>query len=210
VYVIGHDTPGNQAIPLALPETQCVAHELANARIVQRTRARAAIEILFDFCRAEFGDQHLLGRQKMSAHTLCRIQNAMTFRHLLQYRPRQGVRKVEGDEIQACVLLPMGKAASLPNAHFTEPGLHCTLNDGGGRKVGTGVWFGHNCEFYAERVGADGTSARQPVWRPALLGEMDLVPHDLIDEVATRLWVFHEDSTEDFQGPYEEWKGKHN
>jgi ATPase subunit of ABC transporter with duplicated ATPase domains len=34
--------------------------------------------------------------------------------------------------------------------------------------------------------------------------------HDLIDEVATRLWVFHESSIEDFQGPYAEWKGKHN
>lgn len=34
--------------------------------------------------------------------------------------------------------------------------------------------------------------------------------HDLIDEVATRLWNFKEDSIEDFQGPYEEWKGKHN
>jgi ATPase subunit of ABC transporter with duplicated ATPase domains len=34
--------------------------------------------------------------------------------------------------------------------------------------------------------------------------------HDLIDEVATRLWNFKEDGIEDFQGPYEEWKGKHN
>jgi ATPase subunit of ABC transporter with duplicated ATPase domains len=34
--------------------------------------------------------------------------------------------------------------------------------------------------------------------------------HDLIDEVATRLWVFREDGIEDFQGPYAEWKGKHN
>ncbi len=34
--------------------------------------------------------------------------------------------------------------------------------------------------------------------------------HDLIDEVATRLWVFHQAEIEDFQGPYEEWKGKHN
>jgi ATPase subunit of ABC transporter with duplicated ATPase domains len=34
--------------------------------------------------------------------------------------------------------------------------------------------------------------------------------HDLIDEVATRLWVFHEKEIEDFQGPYAEWKGKHN
>jgi ATPase subunit of ABC transporter with duplicated ATPase domains len=34
--------------------------------------------------------------------------------------------------------------------------------------------------------------------------------HDLIDEVATRLWVFHEGMIEDFQGPYQEWKGKHN
>jgi ATPase subunit of ABC transporter with duplicated ATPase domains len=34
--------------------------------------------------------------------------------------------------------------------------------------------------------------------------------HDLIDEVATRLWVFHEDGIEDFQGPYAEWKGKHS
>jgi ATPase subunit of ABC transporter with duplicated ATPase domains len=34
--------------------------------------------------------------------------------------------------------------------------------------------------------------------------------HDLIDEVATRLWHFHPDGIEDFQGPYEEWKGKHN
>ena len=34
--------------------------------------------------------------------------------------------------------------------------------------------------------------------------------HDLIDEVATRLWVFKEDSIEDFQAPYAEWKGKHN
>lgn len=34
--------------------------------------------------------------------------------------------------------------------------------------------------------------------------------HDLIDEVATRLWVFQDGQIEDFQGPYEEWKGKHN
>jgi ATPase subunit of ABC transporter with duplicated ATPase domains len=34
--------------------------------------------------------------------------------------------------------------------------------------------------------------------------------HDLIDEVGTRLWVFHDGHLEDFQGPYEEWKGKHN
>jgi ATPase subunit of ABC transporter with duplicated ATPase domains len=34
--------------------------------------------------------------------------------------------------------------------------------------------------------------------------------HDLIDEVATRLWHFGPDGIEDFQGPYEEWKGKHN
>ncbi len=33
--------------------------------------------------------------------------------------------------------------------------------------------------------------------------------HDLIDEVATRLWHFTSDGIEDFQGPYEEWKGKH-
>ena len=34
--------------------------------------------------------------------------------------------------------------------------------------------------------------------------------HDLIDEVATRLWIFNDGQLEDFQGPYEEWKGKHN
>jgi ATPase subunit of ABC transporter with duplicated ATPase domains len=34
--------------------------------------------------------------------------------------------------------------------------------------------------------------------------------HDLIDEVASRLWIFHDGGIEDFQGPYEEWKGKHN
>jgi ATPase subunit of ABC transporter with duplicated ATPase domains len=34
--------------------------------------------------------------------------------------------------------------------------------------------------------------------------------HDLIDEVATRLWNFTPDGIEDFQGPYSEWKGKHN
>jgi hypothetical protein len=28
--------------------------------------------------------------------------------------------------------------------------------------------------------------------------------------VATRLWHFHEHEIEDFQGPYAEWKGKHN
>jgi ATPase subunit of ABC transporter with duplicated ATPase domains len=33
--------------------------------------------------------------------------------------------------------------------------------------------------------------------------------HDLIDEVATRLWIFQDGQIEDFQGPYEEWKGKH-
>ncbi len=33
--------------------------------------------------------------------------------------------------------------------------------------------------------------------------------HDLIDEVATRLWHFDENGIEDFQGPYAEWKGKH-
>ena len=34
--------------------------------------------------------------------------------------------------------------------------------------------------------------------------------HDLIDEVATRLWNFTAEGIEDFQGPYSEWKGKHN
>ena len=34
--------------------------------------------------------------------------------------------------------------------------------------------------------------------------------HDLIDEVATRLWNFKADGIEDFQGPYAAWKGKHN
>jgi hypothetical protein len=34
--------------------------------------------------------------------------------------------------------------------------------------------------------------------------------HDLIDEVATRLWIIHDGGIGDFQGPYEEWKGKHN
>src|SRR5579875_2212302 len=34
--------------------------------------------------------------------------------------------------------------------------------------------------------------------------------HDLIDEVATRLWVFDHGRIEDFQGPYAEWKGKHS
>jgi ATPase subunit of ABC transporter with duplicated ATPase domains len=34
--------------------------------------------------------------------------------------------------------------------------------------------------------------------------------HDLIDEVATRMWIFHDKEIEDFQGPYAEWKGKHN
>ncbi|WP_420239428.1 ABC-F family ATP-binding cassette domain-containing protein [Telmatobacter bradus] len=34
--------------------------------------------------------------------------------------------------------------------------------------------------------------------------------HDLIDEVATRLWVFKDGEIEDFQGPYVEWKGKHS
>jgi hypothetical protein len=34
--------------------------------------------------------------------------------------------------------------------------------------------------------------------------------HDLIDEVATRFWHFDEHGIADFQGIYEEWKGKHN
>lgn len=34
--------------------------------------------------------------------------------------------------------------------------------------------------------------------------------HDLIDEVASRLWIFDHGQIEDFQGPYVEWKGKHN
>ncbi|HET7104990.1 MAG TPA: ATP-binding cassette domain-containing protein [Terracidiphilus sp.] len=34
--------------------------------------------------------------------------------------------------------------------------------------------------------------------------------HDLIDEVATRLWNFTPSGIEDFQGPYSEWKGKHS
>jgi len=41
-------------------------------------------------------------------------------------------------------------------------------------------------------------------------GTVLLVTHDhnLIDEVASRLWIFHDGGIEDFQGPYEEWKGK--
>jgi ATPase subunit of ABC transporter with duplicated ATPase domains len=34
--------------------------------------------------------------------------------------------------------------------------------------------------------------------------------HDLIDGVATRLWIFESGQIQDFQGPYSEWKGKHN
>ena len=62
----------------------------------------------------------------------------------------------------------MGKAAALPNAHFTEVWLHCTLNARGGCRLGKSVWIGHNSKFYAERMSARGAPARQPVWRPAL------------------------------------------
>jgi ATPase subunit of ABC transporter with duplicated ATPase domains len=41
-------------------------------------------------------------------------------------------------------------------------------------------------------------------------GTVLLVTHDydLIDEVATRLWAFHDNGIEDFQGPYSEWQSK--
>jgi ATPase subunit of ABC transporter with duplicated ATPase domains len=32
--------------------------------------------------------------------------------------------------------------------------------------------------------------------------------HDVIDEVATRIWHFHEGKIDDFKGPYEEWAVK--
>jgi hypothetical protein len=63
MHVIGHDTPGHEPIPLSLPEIESVGHEFANAWIAQETRTQAAIKILFQFCSAEFGYQHLLGRQ---------------------------------------------------------------------------------------------------------------------------------------------------
>jgi len=34
--------------------------------------------------------------------------------------------------------------------------------------------------------------------------------HDMIDEIATRLWNFTAEGVEDFQGPYSEWKGMHS
>ena len=78
-----------------------------------------------------------------------RDQNAVTLRHLLQDRHWQGVRQMKGKEIQACVLLPMGQASALPNAHFTELRLYRPLNDGSGCRLGTSDWLDHNCEFYA-------------------------------------------------------------
>ena len=85
----------------------------------------------------------------MSAHALCRDQNAVTLCYLLQDRQRQGVRQMKGKEIQACVLLPMGQASALPNAHFTEPRLYRSLNDGSSCRLGSSDWLGHNCELYA-------------------------------------------------------------
>ena len=85
----------------------------------------------------------------MSAHALCRNQNAVTLRYLLQNRQRQGVRQMKCKEIQACIFLPMGQASALPNAHFTEPRLYRPLNDGSGCRLGTSDWLDHNCEFYA-------------------------------------------------------------
>ncbi len=168
MHVIGHDTPGHEPIPLSLPEMQSVGHQFAKAWIAQETCTQAAIKILFQFCSAEFGDQHLLGRQQMSAHALCRNQNAVTLRYLLQDRQRQGVRQMKGKKIQACVLLPMGQASALPNAHFTEPRLYRPLNDGSCGRLGKGDRLDHNCEFYAEWMGAGETPTRQPVWGPAL------------------------------------------
>jgi len=97
-----------------------------------------------------------------------RDQNAVTLRHLLQDRHWQGVRQMKGKEIQACVLLPMGQASALPNAHFTELWLYRPLNNGSGCRLGISDWLGHHCEFYAGRMGAGETPAQQPVWRPAL------------------------------------------
>ena len=58
-----------------------------------------------------------------------------------------------------------------------------------------------------ERLGAELRGLLAPSGTTALLVTHD---HDLIDEVATRLWHFEEHGIEDFQGPYSEWKGKHN
>ena len=77
---------------------------------------------------------------------------------------------MKGQEIQACLLLPMGRASALPNAHFTEPRLYRPLNDGSGSRLETSDWLGHHCEFYAGRMGPGETPAQQPVWRPALPG----------------------------------------
>ena len=56
---------------------------------------------------------------------------------------------MKGKEIQACVLLPMGQASALPNAHFTELRLYRPLNNGSGCRLGISDWLGHHCEFYA-------------------------------------------------------------
>ena len=56
---------------------------------------------------------------------------------------------MKGQEIQACLLLPMGQASALPNAHFTEPRLYRPLNDVSGCRLWTSDWLGHHCEFYA-------------------------------------------------------------
>jgi hypothetical protein len=57
----------------------------------------------------------------------------------------------------------MGQAAALPNAHFTEPWLYRTLNDGSDCRLGTGDWLVHNCAFYAGWISAGETPARPPV-----------------------------------------------
>jgi ATPase subunit of ABC transporter with duplicated ATPase domains len=33
--------------------------------------------------------------------------------------------------------------------------------------------------------------------------------HDLIEEVATRIWAFHDGAVEDFKGPYAEYLASH-
>jgi hypothetical protein len=52
-----------QPTQFALPESQCIGDEFANARIPKRTRASATIEVVFDSCHTVFFNQDPLGRQ---------------------------------------------------------------------------------------------------------------------------------------------------
>jgi hypothetical protein len=115
-----------------VPKVQCLRDDPGDTGITKRAGADSPVKVLFNFSRTVVGEEDLVLRQRIHSRALGCPQYPMALDNLFQYMQGKRICEMECDEIKAFFLLPVWKASTIPNVHFTEAGLNSPLHGGWG------------------------------------------------------------------------------